>query len=72
MTVQEARRVQSAYADKAKFLINLYFGKYQIDVRAVTIALRDTLTDALMVECLESELSDCEQEQNTPLAATPL
>ena len=71
MTVQEAKRIQSAYDDKAKFLINLNFNKYHIDVRTVTKALRDTLTDALMVECLKSELSDCEQRQNTPLAETP-
>ena len=71
MTVQESRRVQSAYDDKATFLVNLNFDKYHIDVRAVTKALRDTLTDALMVECLKSEVSDCEQRQSTPLAATP-
>jgi hypothetical protein len=82
VTVQESKRVQEACDIKIDGLIKFY--KIPgFDLRPLFRPLRDALADALMVECLESELSDLlaatdelraklyEQRQSTPLAATP-
>ena len=66
MTIQESKQVQRTFDGSVEYLLALDSHRYLPAIKC----LRGTLADAMMVECLRSELADC--EQSTPLAATPL